>query len=616
MPTFEFTSPEGKAYEINGPEGATKEQAFQILQQRIGGSIESPAPQATQQPSFGWPQAYGGEIAPGAETGMPAGIPAPAPGMNERAQNLVGALPMIGATAASLAAPAIALPAWAAKLYGARTAIMNAPKIAAAFGGGTAGGATREAILKPEATPKDIGMAGIQSGKEMAEAELLGSYAGFFLKKALSASPKAITAEGKKAIEWAKSKKAPIALSDVETSFASSLPARSLAGEFAEGSAAKKANQIINNEIITMSKGATNIDNAAMKGNEFFRNALSGAEGSMKKAFDTFEQSVGKDAVVPLTNTASQIGKSITSLERIGQGGGLLKKLKLIQESGLDSRTLNELELIRKEAGKSVGKNYKLKEIVDDLQGAIIKDYEVVGKQAGVDLPSLLNVAKGETKKFKELAKIPGLERFAKEIGERGAPAGTRNWVSELFTEKNAKALAEMQKQAPDIYQELAATNMAQIIQKHSKPNGFFGNTLDGKSFRGYVESNAGNLKSIYGDKAFEALDNFSTYAKYTTEMIDRAGKTLSGSTPGQVVFGWGMKGAELGAAYKFPYIVIPVEGAAYGLAKSLTNPNGKIFNAFSKGFDLSGVPRETAKFGIRTAFDSSGQVPTQEQSP
>lgn len=570
-----------------------------------------------QKPSFGFPQAYGGEMAPSADPGFPMSVGGPmAPGIDQRAQNLVGALPVIGATAASLAAPQMALPAWAARLYGARTAIQAAPKIAAAFGGGGAGGAAREAIQKPDASLKDVGKAGIQSGTDMAEAELLGSYAGFFLKKVLSASPKAITAEGKKAIEWAKSKKAPIALSDVETSFSSSLPGKTLAGEFAEGIASKKANQIINNEIITMSKGATNIDNAAMKGNQFFRDVLEGAEGSMRKAFGTFEQSVGKDAVIPLTNTASQISKSITSLERIGQGGGLLKKLKLIQESGLDSRTLNELELIRKEAGKSVGKNYKLKEIVDDLQSAIVKDYDAVGKQAGVDLPTLLSTAKGETKKFKELSKIPGLERFAKEIGDRGAPAGTRNWVSELFTEKNAKALAEMQKQAPDIFQELSATNMAQIIQKHSKPNGFFGNTLDGQAFRKYVESNSSNLKTIYGDKAFEAIDNFSAYAKYTSEMIDRAGKTLSGSTPGQVVFGWGMKGAELGAAYKFPYIVIPAEGAAYGLAKSLTNPNGKIFNAFSKGFDLSGVPREATKFGIRTAFDSMENQPPQEQVP
>jgi hypothetical protein len=36
MPAFTFTSPEGKSYTVNGPDGATQEQAFQILQQQIG----------------------------------------------------------------------------------------------------------------------------------------------------------------------------------------------------------------------------------------------------------------------------------------------------------------------------------------------------------------------------------------------------------------------------------------------------------------------------------------------------------------------------------------------------------------------------------------------------
>lgn len=35
MPSFEFTSPEGKKYTVDGPEGATKEQAYQMLQTQI-----------------------------------------------------------------------------------------------------------------------------------------------------------------------------------------------------------------------------------------------------------------------------------------------------------------------------------------------------------------------------------------------------------------------------------------------------------------------------------------------------------------------------------------------------------------------------------------------------
>jgi hypothetical protein len=44
MPTFEFTSPEGKSYTVDGPEGATPDQAFQILQQHLAGPQESGSP--------------------------------------------------------------------------------------------------------------------------------------------------------------------------------------------------------------------------------------------------------------------------------------------------------------------------------------------------------------------------------------------------------------------------------------------------------------------------------------------------------------------------------------------------------------------------------------------
>jgi hypothetical protein len=36
MPTFDFTAPDGKSYSVDGPDGATPEQAFQILQQHLG----------------------------------------------------------------------------------------------------------------------------------------------------------------------------------------------------------------------------------------------------------------------------------------------------------------------------------------------------------------------------------------------------------------------------------------------------------------------------------------------------------------------------------------------------------------------------------------------------
>lgn len=47
MPIYQFKSPEGKTYEVEGPEGSTKEQAFGILQQKLGGQ----QPQAPEAPT-------------------------------------------------------------------------------------------------------------------------------------------------------------------------------------------------------------------------------------------------------------------------------------------------------------------------------------------------------------------------------------------------------------------------------------------------------------------------------------------------------------------------------------------------------------------------------------
>lgn len=40
MPTFDFSAPDGKTYSIEGPDGATPEQAFGVLKQHLGGGID------------------------------------------------------------------------------------------------------------------------------------------------------------------------------------------------------------------------------------------------------------------------------------------------------------------------------------------------------------------------------------------------------------------------------------------------------------------------------------------------------------------------------------------------------------------------------------------------
>ena len=62
MPAFQFTSPDGKKYIINGPEGSTPEQAYQILQQQMGAAQQpKPEPPGILSQIVGLP----GEIAKG-----------------------------------------------------------------------------------------------------------------------------------------------------------------------------------------------------------------------------------------------------------------------------------------------------------------------------------------------------------------------------------------------------------------------------------------------------------------------------------------------------------------------------------------------------------------------
>lgn len=52
MPNFEFTSPEGKMYTVTGPEGATHEQAFQMLQTQLGATPAAEAKPAAEAPGM------------------------------------------------------------------------------------------------------------------------------------------------------------------------------------------------------------------------------------------------------------------------------------------------------------------------------------------------------------------------------------------------------------------------------------------------------------------------------------------------------------------------------------------------------------------------------------
>jgi hypothetical protein len=95
MPTFEFTSPEGKKYRIQGPDGSTKEQAFGVLQQQLGA-----APAAAQSPGD---QVPGGGQAGNRNAGKP----------DTNDEGILKRIAGLGETALAAGTGAIAAPAGA-----------------------------------------------------------------------------------------------------------------------------------------------------------------------------------------------------------------------------------------------------------------------------------------------------------------------------------------------------------------------------------------------------------------------------------------------------------------------------------------------------------------------
>jgi hypothetical protein len=166
MPTFDFTSPEGKTYSVQGPDGATPEQAFQILQQHIGANAPEPAApdigenrQSTIAALRGIPiagayvdkgaAALNAAAQPYLETGLShAGTFAEREAENEKlikeATDAYEASHPIGTTAGKIAmgsaamAPAMAL---APEAFGLQGATLAGRALAGAASGGAIGGA-------------------------------------------------------------------------------------------------------------------------------------------------------------------------------------------------------------------------------------------------------------------------------------------------------------------------------------------------------------------------------------------------------------------------------------------------------------------------------------------
>ena len=163
MTDFSFTSPEGKQYTVSGPEGSTKEQAFQILQGQLNSGTAKP--DATTTPKERGMQALQ-DMKPKAADEKDA--PKPTPTVKSALESIGTSTALGGAlgavspevlTAAGIAANLIpdVGPAISSALIEAGTAARGA-RLAAAAGGALSGGVSETAGQTAEAAgaPKPI----------------------------------------------------------------------------------------------------------------------------------------------------------------------------------------------------------------------------------------------------------------------------------------------------------------------------------------------------------------------------------------------------------------------------------------------------------------------------
>lgn len=435
-----------------------------------------------------------------------------------------------------------------------------------------------------------------------------GNMAGGLVLKGLGATAKALFSSplddtAKAAASFAQNKGVPFPLSSAAPgSRAGNIQQGTrllLPGEVRTQVDANRVAQFLNREVAAIQSKGSPIDEAALKGQQFLRQVFEPGETIYTQTFKGLREAVGDNAAVPLTNTLPAIqgaAESLLARKATGQIAQQIQGLAKKPPSMLTTQQLDDLygELLRK-----AGKNPAARAEMNVVLNAIAQDVDEFAKPLGVNFLDDLTKAKGVRDEFRELRKIPGLERLSKDFGGGGA-LGSRQWMSELFGNPNGKALAELRARNPGLYHELADSWLASNIGKFSRSSdSAIGRVLDGKGLRSWFEQNTDKLKLIYGGPQAKALDNFTNYAAHMSGSVSRA-STGKGFDPTNI---FPRAAAEVGGAYVAPFLMVPSEAGSYVLAKGLSDPSSTLFRLFTEGMKPS-----TLKF-LEVGSKLSGQA-------
>jgi hypothetical protein len=372
-----------------------------------------------------------------------------------------------------------------------------------------------------------------------------------------------------------------------------------LPGEIKTQVDANKVAQFLNREVSTIKDAGRPLDEAALKGQQFLRKVFEPGETIYTETFKGFREVVGDATAIPMTNTAAAIQGVAEALKTRGATGALAQQIMTLAKRPASQMTAQQVDSLYGELLKKAGKNPNAIAEMNVVLSAITKDVDAVGKQFGLSFADDLVKAKGVRDEFREMRKIPGLERLAKDFGDKGGTLGSRQWMSELFGNPNGKALGELRARNPELYHELADSYLASQISRFSRASDSnIGQVLDGKALRAWFEQNREQVKLIYGAPQAKVLDSFTNYASHMSGAVSRAatGKTFE---PANLI---PRAAAEVAGMVTKPFLMAPGEAGSYVLAKGLSDPNSTLFRLFTEG-----VKPSTLKF-LETSAKLTGQ--------
>lgn len=530
-------------------------------------------------------------------------------------------------TAASLAAPQLALPAWASRLSQGgsiartvapvvSTAITNAPQLAAAGVGGAVGGGVKEALNNPEATLGSIGREVLESGGEQALAEGVGIGTSALAGKLLAPGAKVVTQEARKVLDFAKehglkvnpARIAPSGTAKVVDEATDAVvtgrAAKYFLGDKKIAKVLDTANPDANNLITQVTKvygeNSPGLEQTVKSASKAIQDGLEQWQPKVEAKYLKFTEAIGgRERWTPYPKLREVMEQIKASESALAGGKDEVTTGFISNFLGKYSGQVSAEDLYKQY--KRLGKIKGDKHNIGLLRDAFKAEFADLASATSDDAIKLLNEANKEYVLGKKYFKN---NKVVKDIA---AGALEENKVTvRLFRDGEYSTLRQLEANIPkENFDNLLRLNLENIIQNNSVAgeNPFI-KILDGRKLLSWIDKNPKTF-GLYPKETQEAVRNLALYAKYHMP------EALSGSKDFMsAVTGSALKTGALGTTLKFAGadlsgagVVIP-SIAAPAMAWDMMNPGG-LLTRWLTGSEgpLTAGAKEGLKVGGRLVF-------------